>query len=131
MKIEIQLIDEFKTESIIDNDIYFFHARYENKIFPKSIRYGYHLTFGIKNNDKYKITNNNIPFKVFKNIKESFYYFLKKYNPEKISFIVEGDKKEFIYLSIFDTKLYYINKIKSGLESLSGEIPYLIIIDKK
>ena len=39
--------DEFKCSFNIYNDAYFFHARDENKINPESIRYGWHLSFGI------------------------------------------------------------------------------------
>ena len=123
--------DEFKCQFNIDSDNYFFHARYENKIFPESIRYGWHLSFGIVNNDKYKLTHKGIPFKVLSGIKECFYMFLDIYKPEKMSFIAEGDKKAFLYLKLFDTNDYNIDKINSNLDSLSGEIPYLFMIDKK
>lgn len=56
--------DEFKTEFIIDGDLYFFQARYENLMFPEFIRYGWHVGFGKGyGKDKYLKTDKNIPLK--------------------------------------------------------------------
>jgi len=126
----IELIDEFKCQFRIDEDEYFFHARDENKMFPESIRYGWHLTFGIVGLDKYKLTEKGIPFKVLSGIKQSFFMFIDKYHPDRLSFIAEGEKKAQLYLGLFGNE-YNIDKIDSGLDSFSGPIPYLYMIDKK
>jgi hypothetical protein len=83
----------------------------------------------LENHYKYKLTNKNIPFKVLSSVNRCFEIFIEKYNPDRMSFIAEGDKKAQIYLKLFSG--YNISKIESGLESLSGEIPYLFMIDKK
>lgn len=126
---EIELEDEFKCQFKIDDDTYFFHARDENKMFPESIRYGWHLTFGIIGPDKYKLTEKGIPFKVLSGIKQCFFMFIDKYNPDKLSFIAEGEKKAQLYLSFFNDN-YNIDKIDSGLKSFSGPTPYLYMINK-
>lgn len=131
INIVTELNDEFKCQFSIDNDEYFFHARDENKMFPESIRYGWHLTFCIVGPDKYKLTEKGIPFKVLSGVKESFLMFIDKYDPNRMSFIAEGEKKALIYLRLFDSNNFTINKVDSELESLSGYTPFLYEIDKK
>lgn len=129
IEIVTEIYDEFKCKFHIGDDTYFFHARDENKIYPNFIRYGWHITFGIVGPDKYKLTNKNIPFKVLNGVKKCYDIFIKKYHPNRMSFIAEGEKKSILYLNIFG-KNYKINKKISGLESYSGEIPYLFMIDE-
>ena len=128
--IVIDLDDEFKCISNINDDTYFFHARYENKIFPKNIRYGWHISFGILNDKKYLITNKNIPFKVLNFVSNCYKTFLLKYKPIKISFIVEGEKKARIYLNYLVSTNDTINKKDSNLDSYSDDKPILYMIDK-
>lgn len=54
--------------------------------------------------------------------------FIEKYHPEKLSFIAEGDARANIYLKL---KGYNIRKEESGLDSLSGEVPYIFKLDKQ
>jgi hypothetical protein len=129
INVEVEDKDEFKCLFKIGNDEYFFHARDENKIQPETIRYGWHLSFGIVGPNKYNLTGKNIPFKVLSSVNKCFEMFVEKYNPDKMSFIAEGDKKAQIYLNLF--KGYDISKRESGLDSLSDYTPYLFMINKK
>ena len=56
-------------------------------------------------------------------IKQALQMFIRRYKPQKMSFIAEGDAKANIYLTFF--KGYDIQKEESGLDSLSGKTPYL------
>lgn len=130
IRVLLQLPDEFKCEFTIDGDDYFFHARDENKMFPEFIRYGWHLIFGIIGPDKYKLTGKGIPFKVLSAVKKCFDMFMKDYQPEKISFIAEGETKASVYLKIFTLNGDKIEKRDSGLESFSEYPAILYMIDK-
>ena len=100
-------------------------------MFPETIRYGWHLTFGVVNDNKYDLTNKGIPFKVLSGVKNCYTMFIDKYKPIKMSFIAEGDKKASLYLTFFDSKYFDIDKKDSGLDSFSRYTPYLYMIDKK
>lgn len=129
-KVIIDDIDEYKVEFEYKNDTYFFQARYENKIEPKDIRYGWHLSFGKGyNKDKYDLTNKGYSFKIISIIKKVLNIFIEKYNPNKMSFIAEGKSKANIYLSFFKNN-YKIKKEESGLESYSGKTPWLFKLEK-
>jgi hypothetical protein len=121
--------DEFKCSFSINGEEYFFHARDENKMYPDFIKYGWHLSFGTLGPDKYKLTGKNIPFKVLSGVKRCYEMFIKKYDPNRMSFIAEGEKKATLYLSMFG-KEYKVTKRESGLESYSGDTPYLFMLDK-
>ncbi|CAG7581283.1 MAG: hypothetical protein SLAVMIC_00765 [uncultured marine phage] len=119
--------DEFKVEFEHDGETYFFQARDENKMYPESIRFGWHLGFGRgQGDDKYSLTGKGTPFKIFSIIKQALDLFINKYNPQKMSFIAEGDAKANIYLSFF--KSYTIEKEETDLDSFSGKPPYLFKI---
>lgn len=131
--VDIDSEDEFKTLFNIEDVNYFFQARWENKIQPESIRYGWYLGFGVEGTeDKYLKTGLGKQFKILPLIYNSLKLFINKYNPEKISFISEGDSKTTIYDSIIN-KLgdFEMSKVDSELESFSGEIPWLVKYTKK
>lgn len=130
IKVIVNLPDEFKCSFVIGSDEYFFHARDENKMFPEFIRYGWHLTFGIVSNDKYKLTNKNIPFKVLSGVKECFKMFIDKYKPSSVSFIAEGESKANIYLKMLVDDGDVVKSSNSGLKSYSEYPAILYMIDK-
>jgi hypothetical protein len=121
--------DEFKVQFEFDGDMYFCHFRYENKIFPEHIRYGWHWTFGVGQDDnKYLLTNKNKPYKILSTIKKCVDEFVDRYNPSKISYIVEGEKKANLYLKFFNG--YDVEIEDSKLDSLSGDNPLLYKLTK-
>lgn len=126
LNIVVDTDEEFKIEFNINNKLYFFQARQENLMFPESIRFGWHLGFGKGyGEDKYLPTKEGIPFKVLSVVRQGLDMFMDKHNPDKLSFISEGDTKTSIYLKMFSKYQYNIDKTNSGLDSLTGEIPYL------
>lgn len=131
INIESESLDEFKTSFVIDGDEYWFSASNEDKVFPEHIRYGWHLSFGFGSGDsKYLPTNKGNHFEVFSSVKKSLDLFMNKYSPNKISFISEGESKSNIYLGILDKYGYEVNSRDSKLDSLTGEIPILYMLDK-
>lgn len=120
--------NEFKTLFQVKGVTYFFQARNEELIQPDFIRYGWHIGFGVDGiKDKYIKTGFGYPFKILPLVLESFRLFINKYNPEKMSFISEGDTKTGIYNN-FINKIgdFDMTKEDSKLDSFSGEIPWLI-----
>lgn len=133
IEIEFENEDEFKTLFNLEGVDYFFQAQWENKIQPESIRYGWHLGFGVEGSEtKYLKTGLGKQFKILPLIYNSLKLFIDKYNPEKMSFISEGDTKTSIYDSIMSKfGEFEVSKEDSELESFSGEIPWLVKYTKK
>ena len=131
VKVVVNQSDEFKTEFVIDGEKYWFQARDENKIYPEFIRYGWHLGFGRgSGEDKYLPTNKGKQFEVFSAVKYSLDKFIKEVNPNKMSFIAEGESKANIYVKLVSDYGYTMSKGDSGLDSLTGKPPILFKLDK-
>lgn len=135
IEISVEEKDEFVTTFEIDGTMYFFQARDENKILPEGIRHGWHLGFGVDGLPspfKYLKTGKGKQFQVMSKIMASMKMFIEKYNPDKLSFISEGDTKSEIYSRAIN-KLgdFEMTKEKSPLSSYSGETPWLIKYTKR
>ena len=118
------MIDLYLKEFKVGKDLYFFKCEKENIVEPKHIRYGWHISFGIVDDNEYVQTNKNIPFKVLSKVKNLFNQFLLTHKPHKFSFIAEGEQKVKIYTNM--VRGYNYKKEHSGLGSFSNEIPYLV-----
>ena len=70
--------------------------------------------------DLYKLTNANIPLKVFSFVKQSLLEFNKNYNPKYIWFDSDSESRKSVYIKLI-SKCIKVNHVYSELDELNDE----------